>query len=143
VKPAEKNVIITIAKENLLFLNVEIRINGSLSVLFSRWCSQKVKAMRSTTEMMRSAITYVVDQPAETPSERATRRSSRPTVKKKAPTQSTPEAREMPVVDLTRGGSLGITKIAEKAMMKEAPAITKKTTFQEANWEMIPPWRVS
>ena len=131
----------TIANENLPFLKIETRINGS-ACRFSRWCCQKMKDMRNTTETTRIAITNGVFQPWETPSDSPMSSSRRPEVYKNAPVQSTPEARGQSEEFSDLGGSFGITKTAVALTMNDAPAITKKTAFQLVNSEMMPPWVV-
>jgi hypothetical protein len=71
-----------------------------------------------------------VFQPCETPSDRPMRIRSRPEVNRKAPIQSTPDARDASVEFLSC--SFGITNIAIKLILNDAPAITKKTTFKLA-----------
>jgi hypothetical protein len=60
-------------------------------------------------------------------------------VNEKAPIQSTPDARGGFIEVSGRGGSFGMTKIAKAATVNDAPAMTKKTTFQLVYWEMTPP----
>jgi hypothetical protein len=88
---------------------------------------------------MSKAMTKGVFHPAETPSERAIKRRRVPDVKRNAPIQSTSEARGKLAVLTLLWGSFGITKIAAIPTRKEAPAMTKKTTFQFANCEIMPP----
>jgi hypothetical protein len=57
----------------------------------------------------------------------------------KAPIQSTPEARDKLAALTFLGGSFGMIKIAAMPTRKEAPAMTKKTTFQFVNSEIMPP----
>lgn len=94
---------------------------------------------RKVTETTRMAMTNGVFQPCETPSDKPTRRRSRPEVNRKAPIQSTPEARGE---STEFGDSFGITNTAAALTVKDAPAMTKKTTFQLAYSDMIPPWKL-
>jgi len=94
--------------------------------------------IRNRTDTMRTVITKGVSQPRETPSDNAMRRRSSPEVKKNAPIQSTFEARGWSALSLLLEGSFGITNIAVTPVMKAAPAMTKKTTFQFAHSEIIP-----
>lgn len=138
VNPAENRNTMTIANEKRPFLNVETRINGSADFC-SRWCCQKMKDARNTAEITRIAMTNGVPQPCDTPSDSAMSRRSRPEVNRDAPIQSTPEARGESAEFRVLGSSFGMTKIAVAPTMNEAPAITKKTTFQLAYSDMIPP----
>ena len=86
-------------------------------------------------------MTNGVLQPCDTPSDSAMRRRSEPDVKRNAPIQSTPDARgESAEVSLLEG-SFGMTKIAITLTMNDAPAMTKKTTFQLVYSDIIPPWQ--
>lgn len=78
--------------------------------------------------MVSIAIVEELFQPCETPSDRLIRSRSRPAVNRNAPIQSILDVRSASM-DLF-GCSLGITNIATKLTVNEAPAITKKTTFQ-------------
>jgi len=84
-------------------------------------------------------MTKGVFHPAETPSERVIKRRRVPDVNRNAPIQSTPEARGILVLLTFLGDSFGIIKIAAIPTRKEAPAMTKKTTFQFVNSEIMPP----
>jgi hypothetical protein len=130
----------TIAKENLPFLKIETRINGSADFC-SRRCCQKMNDTRNTAETTSIAITNGTFQPCETPSDRPMRSKSRPEVNRNAPIQSTLDARGQSAEFSDLGGSFGITKTAAALTMNDAPAITKKTTFQFVYSEMIPPLR--
>jgi hypothetical protein len=88
---------------------------------------------------MRRAMTKGVFQPTETPSDRAVRMRSKLDVNRNAPIQSTPFAREAFGSSEFLEGSFGMTNIAMRPMRPEAPAITKKTTFQLAKLDIIPP----
>jgi hypothetical protein len=127
--PAENRNTIIIAKENRAFLKVETFIKGSLDFC-SRRCCQSRNETRNITEMTRIAMMEGVFQPCETPSDRPMRIRSRPEVNRKAPIQSTPDARGASVEFLSC--SFGITNIVIKLILNDAPAITKKTTFQLA-----------
>lgn len=140
MNPAENKHTMTIANENLPFLKIETRINGSAD-FFSRWCCQKTNDTRNTTETTRMAITKDVFQPCETPSERAMRSKSNPEVKRNAPIQSTPDARGQWAEFSDLGGSFGMTKIAAALTMNDAPAMTKNTTFQFVYSEIMPPFK--
>lgn len=82
------------------------------------------------TEMTKIAMTNGVPHPSETPSDKAISRRSAPDVNRNAPIQSTPEARGVVVSEGSRLWSFGMTKMAETPAINEAPAITKRTTFQ-------------
>lgn len=94
--------------------------------------------MSKHPEITMMAMTEAFFHPDDPPSDRPTSSNKRPAVNRKAPTQSTPEARAVSS-SLLLGGSFGTTNIALTAIVIEAPAITKKTTFQLAHWEIIPP----
>jgi hypothetical protein len=94
---------------------------------------------RKRNDTIRTVITSGVSQPRETPSDKAMRRRSSPEVKKNAPIQSTLEARGWSAVSFFLEGSFGITNIDVTPVMKAAPAITKKTTFQLVHSEISPP----
>jgi hypothetical protein len=128
----------TIAKENRPVLKVETLINGSADFC-SRWCCQKMKDPKKMTETIRIAMTNGVPHPCETPSDRPMRKRSRPDVNKKAPIQSTADARGESCEFSVLGGSFGMTITAVALTMNDAPAITKKTTFQLAYSDIIPP----
>lgn len=98
-----------------------------------------MKMARNNTETIKTVITNGVSQPSETPSDNAIKSSNSPEVKKNAPIQSTLDARGWSVLSFFLEGSFGITKNAATPVMNAAPAITKKTTFQFAHSEMIPP----
>jgi hypothetical protein len=95
--------------------------------------------IRNRTETIKTVITKGVSQPRETPSDNAIKRSSNPAVKKKAPIQSTFEALGWSALSFFLGGSLGITNMAAIPLRAAAPAMTKKTTFQFAHSEIMPP----
>lgn len=97
-----------------------------------------MKIVKNRTETITNVITRAVSQPRDTPSDSAIRRRRSPDVKKKAPIQSTFEARGASALLLFLDGSFGITNIAVTAMRNAAPAITKNTTFQFAHWETSP-----
>ena len=141
MNPAENKQTMTIANENLPFLKIETRINGSADFC-SRWCCQKMKDTRNTTETTSIAITNGVFQPWETPSDSPMRSRSRPDVNRNAPIQSTPDARGQSAEFSDLGGSFGMTNIAAALTMNDVPAITKNTTFQFVYSEMMPPLRV-
>jgi hypothetical protein len=95
--------------------------------------------IRKRNDTIRTVITSGVPHPRETPSDKPMRRRSSPEVKKNAPIQSTLEARGWSAVSFFREGSFGITNIAATLVMKAAPVITKKTTFQLVHSEISPP----
>jgi hypothetical protein len=84
-------------------------------------------------------MTNGVPQPCDTPSDSAMRRRSKPDVKRNAPIQSTPDARGESAEFSVLGGSFGMTNIAIALTINDAPAMTKKTTFQLAYSDIIPP----
>lgn len=100
-----------------------------------------MKDAKNTTETTRIAMTNGVPQPCDTPSESAINSRSKPDVNRNAPIQSTPEARGESAEFSVLGGSFGMTKTAIALTMNDAPAITKKTTFQLAYSDIIPPWQ--
>lgn len=77
--------------------------------------------------------------PCDAPSEREIIISSVPDVNKKAPIQSTPDARGESSGCSFLPGSFGIANIAVMPIMQEAPEMTNRTTFQLVYCEMIPP----
>lgn len=78
--------------------------------------------------------------PWDTPSEREMSISNVPEVKRNAPIQSTPDARGESSGCSFLAGSFGIAKNAVTPVSSDAPAMTKKTTFQLVYCEIIPPY---
>ena len=139
MKPAENKSIMIIAMENLAVLKIETRISGSRAELFSRKCCQYINEARNVAATRRIEMTNGLCQPWDTPSDRPISNKSKPEVKRKAPIQSTSEARGGFPAFFCLVGSLGITNIAVAATAKDVPAMTKKTTFQLVNSEIMPP----
>src|SRR6185436_1112277 len=89
LKLEKKNPIITSAAQKLLFLNIEIFINGGLDVLFSKYHCQATNAAITTNERTRRTAIHGVDQPTTLPSVRANISASSPKVTSAPPIQST------------------------------------------------------
>lgn len=88
--------------------------------------------MSKNPETIMIVIMQVAFHLSDPPCDKLTSNNKNPALNRNAPIQSTPEARTVASSALL-GGSFGTTNIAITAIVKEAPATTKKTISRLAH----------